>query len=201
MWMARLYPTYEPSTCLTSNGLSAMAFALPGAIGAKLAEPGRRVLAAAGDGAFLMNSQEIETALRERPDLPLGDPGGQRLGGFGVLEPLTLGLALGFGLRHRDVRGLPPLLDRVPAVQGRLRRHAVPGQHITSDLLSVPGGGLGACVQEDLRVTRADGDAAADLAADVFFHLTQGTRLLRRSGVRLAGHGDGHAPVITVCHW
>ncbi len=66
MWMARLYPTYEPNTCLTSNGLSAMSFALPGAIGAKLAEPGRRVLAAAGDGAFLMNSQEIETALRER---------------------------------------------------------------------------------------------------------------------------------------
>ncbi len=66
MWMARLYPTYEPSTCLTSNGLSAMSFALPGAIGAKLAEPGRRVLAAAGDGAFLMNSQEIETAQRER---------------------------------------------------------------------------------------------------------------------------------------
>jgi acetolactate synthase-1/2/3 large subunit len=66
MWMARLYPTYEPSTCLTSNGLSAMSFALPGAIGAKLAEPGRRVLAAMGDGAFLMNSQEIETALRER---------------------------------------------------------------------------------------------------------------------------------------
>ncbi len=66
MWMARLYPTWEPGTCLTSNGLSAMSFALPGAIGAKLAEPGRRVLAAAGDGAFLMHSQEIETALRER---------------------------------------------------------------------------------------------------------------------------------------
>jgi acetolactate synthase-1/2/3 large subunit len=66
MWMARLYPTYQPNTCLTSNGLSAMSFALPGAIGAKLAAPGRRVLAAAGDGAFLMNSQEIETALRER---------------------------------------------------------------------------------------------------------------------------------------
>jgi acetolactate synthase I/II/III large subunit len=69
MWMARLYPTFEPSTCLTSNGLSAMSFALPGAIGAKLAEPGRRVLAAVGDGAFLMNSQEIETALRERVPL------------------------------------------------------------------------------------------------------------------------------------
>ncbi len=60
MWMARLYPTYEP------NGLSTMGFALPGAIGAKLAEPQRRVLAAVGDGAFLMNSQEIETAVRER---------------------------------------------------------------------------------------------------------------------------------------
>lgn len=66
MWMARLYPTYQPNTCLISNGLSTMAFALPGAIGAKLAAPDRRVLAAVGDGAFLMNSQEIETALRER---------------------------------------------------------------------------------------------------------------------------------------
>lgn len=65
MWMARLYPTYEANTCLVSNGLSTMAFALPGAIGAKLAFPERKVLAAVGDGAFLMNSQEIETALRE----------------------------------------------------------------------------------------------------------------------------------------
>ena len=66
MWMARLYPTYEPNTCLISNGLSTMAFALPGAIGAKVAFPERRILAAVGDGAFLMNSQELETAIRER---------------------------------------------------------------------------------------------------------------------------------------
>jgi acetolactate synthase I/II/III large subunit len=65
MWMARLYPTYEPNTCLVSNGLSSMAFALPGAIAAKLARPSCRVLAAVGDGAFLMHSQEIETAVRE----------------------------------------------------------------------------------------------------------------------------------------
>jgi len=65
MWMARLYPTYEPNTCLLSNGLSTMGFALPGAIGARLARPGSRVLAAVGDGAFLMNSQELETAVRE----------------------------------------------------------------------------------------------------------------------------------------
>jgi acetolactate synthase-1/2/3 large subunit len=66
MWMARLYPTYEPNTCLISNGLSTMAWTLPGAIGAKIACPDARVLVATGDGAFLMNSQEIETALRER---------------------------------------------------------------------------------------------------------------------------------------
>jgi acetolactate synthase-1/2/3 large subunit len=64
MWMARLYPTYEPNTCLISNGLSTMAWTLPGAIGAKIARPESKVLVATGDGAFLMNSQEIETALR-----------------------------------------------------------------------------------------------------------------------------------------
>jgi acetolactate synthase-1/2/3 large subunit len=66
MWMARLYPTYEPNTLLVSNGLSSMGFAVPGAIAAKLACPHRRVLAVTGDGAFLMNSQELETAVRER---------------------------------------------------------------------------------------------------------------------------------------
>jgi acetolactate synthase-1/2/3 large subunit len=66
MWMARLYPTYQPNTCLISNGLATMAFALPGAIAAKLARPQCKVLAAVGDGAFLMSSQELETAVRER---------------------------------------------------------------------------------------------------------------------------------------
>ncbi len=69
MWMARLYPTYQPETCLISNGLATMAFALPGAIGAKLARPEAKVLATMGDGAYLMNAQEIETALRE--NIPL----------------------------------------------------------------------------------------------------------------------------------
>ena len=64
MWMARLYPTYEPNTCLISNGLSTMAWSVPGAIAAKIARPAAKVLVATGDGAFLMNSQEIETALR-----------------------------------------------------------------------------------------------------------------------------------------
>jgi acetolactate synthase I/II/III large subunit len=66
MWMARLYPTYAPNTCLISNGLSTMGWTVPGAIGAKIARPEAKVLVATGDGAFLMNSQEIETALRLR---------------------------------------------------------------------------------------------------------------------------------------
>jgi acetolactate synthase-1/2/3 large subunit len=69
MWMARLYPTYAPNTCLLSNGLSTMGFAVPGALGAKLARPDARILAATGDGAFLMNAQELETAVRE--EIPL----------------------------------------------------------------------------------------------------------------------------------
>jgi acetolactate synthase-1/2/3 large subunit len=66
MWMARLYPTYRPNTCLISNGLATMAFSLPGAVAAKLAHPERKVLAAMGDGAFLMSVAELETAVRER---------------------------------------------------------------------------------------------------------------------------------------
>ena len=83
MWMARLYPTYECNTCLISNGLSTMAFALPGALGVKLAKPDVKVLALVGDGAFLMNSQEIETAVRERIPLVVliwED------GGYGLIE-------------------------------------------------------------------------------------------------------------------
>jgi len=69
MWMARLYPTYAPLSCIVSNGLSTMSFALPGALGAHLACPDKKVLAVMGDGSFLMNSQEIETAVRE--NIPL----------------------------------------------------------------------------------------------------------------------------------
>jgi acetolactate synthase I/II/III large subunit len=65
MWMARLYPTYEPNTCLISNGLATMAFSVPGAIAAKLVLPDRAVVAVTGDGAFLMSVAELETAVRE----------------------------------------------------------------------------------------------------------------------------------------
>ena len=64
MWIARMYPCYQPNTCIISNGFAAMGIALPGAFVAKLIHPERKCLAICGDGGFLMNSQELETATR-----------------------------------------------------------------------------------------------------------------------------------------
>lgn len=64
LWVARYYHCDEPNTCLIANGFCSMGFALPGAIAAKLVHPERRVLAVCGDGGFLMNVQELETAVR-----------------------------------------------------------------------------------------------------------------------------------------
>ena len=64
MWMARMYRAERPNTCIISNGFAAMGIAVPGAIAAKLAYPERNVIAVTGDAGFMMNSQEIETALR-----------------------------------------------------------------------------------------------------------------------------------------
>ena len=64
LWMARMFPCEVPNSCIISNGFAAMGIAVPGAIAAKLSFPERRVVAVTGDGGFLMNSQELETAVR-----------------------------------------------------------------------------------------------------------------------------------------
>ena len=64
MWIARHYQCHEPNTCLIPNGFCSMGFALPGAIAADIVHPDRRILAIAGDAGFLMNVQEMETAVR-----------------------------------------------------------------------------------------------------------------------------------------
>jgi len=69
LWIARMFPAHEPNTVLIANGLAGMGFALPGAIAAKLVHPERRVVAVCGDGGFLMNCQELETATRLRTTL------------------------------------------------------------------------------------------------------------------------------------
>ncbi len=64
MWVGRNFPTLCPNGCIISNGLASMGIALPGAVAASLADPGRQVVAVMGDGGFMMNSQELETAKR-----------------------------------------------------------------------------------------------------------------------------------------
>ncbi len=64
MWMSRMYKAERPNTCIISNGFAAMGIAVPGAIAAKLAYPDRKIVAVTGDAGFMMNSQEIETAMR-----------------------------------------------------------------------------------------------------------------------------------------
>lgn len=64
MWVAKFYPVYGNGTLLISNGFASMGFALPAAIAAKLLYPHKKVVAVCGDGGFLMNVQELETACR-----------------------------------------------------------------------------------------------------------------------------------------
>ncbi|MEB3355374.1 MAG: acetolactate synthase large subunit [Synechococcales bacterium] len=83
MWIARHYHCDRPNTCLISNGFAAMGIAIPGAIAAKLVAPEKKVVAATGDGGFMMNCQELETALR------VGTPFVTIIfndGGYGLIE-------------------------------------------------------------------------------------------------------------------
>jgi len=83
MWMARHYHCDRPNTCIISNGFAAMGIAIPGAIAAKLVNPNRKIIAVTGDGGFMMNMQELETAIR------IGTPFVTLIfndGGYGLIE-------------------------------------------------------------------------------------------------------------------
>jgi acetolactate synthase-1/2/3 large subunit len=71
IWIARNFPAFEPNTVIISNGLATMGLSLPGGVAAKLAQPDRRVVCAMGDGGFLMNAAEIETATRVGVAFPI----------------------------------------------------------------------------------------------------------------------------------
>ncbi|MGD0885803.1 MAG: acetolactate synthase large subunit [Thermodesulfovibrionales bacterium] len=64
LWFSRLYKTYKPNTFLLDNALATMGAGLPAGIVAKMLNPARNVIAVVGDGGFMMNSQELETAVR-----------------------------------------------------------------------------------------------------------------------------------------
>jgi acetolactate synthase-1/2/3 large subunit len=65
LWLGRFFPAYQPNTVIISNGLASMGIALPGGLAAAILYPDRHVVTVSGDGGFLMNVQELETACRE----------------------------------------------------------------------------------------------------------------------------------------
>jgi acetolactate synthase-1/2/3 large subunit len=135
-WVARFWEAREPNTVLISNGFAAMGFALPAAIAASLASRGRhKVAAICGDGGFLMNVQELETARRlALPFVVLVWVDG----GYGLIEmhqmrrygrisgtrfgnPDFVALAAAFGvegMRVRTAGELPAVLEKAFAVRG-----------------------------------------------------------------------------------
>jgi len=135
IWVARLYQAYEPNTVIISNGFASMGIALPGAIAAGLVRPDRRVVALCGDGGFLMNVQELETAVRlgVRVTVVIW-----RDDGYGLIDwkqrnefgrpfgvdfgnPDFVALAASFGIaafRPSTAAELAPTLERALAVDG-----------------------------------------------------------------------------------
>jgi acetolactate synthase-1/2/3 large subunit len=135
MWIARYFHCHEPNTCIIPNGFCSMGLALPGAIAAHLVHPERKILGVAGDGDFLMNVQEMETARRLNADITMmvWDDGGYGLiswkqdNEFGTHTDLSFGnpdwegLAQAFGWQGRHVRDsvdLRPALDEALAHKG-----------------------------------------------------------------------------------
>lgn len=162
MWMARLYPTYAPNTCLVSNGLSTMGFALPGALSVALARPQAKVVATVGDGAFLMHSQEIETAVRE--DIPLTVLVWED-NGYGLIE-WKMDLELG---EHSNVAFTNPDVVRYAesfGATGRRIGHADELLPALREALDTGGVTVLACpvdYRENLRLTSRLGDLDAAL--------------------------------------
>ncbi len=71
LWFARHYAAYETNTLLVDNALATMGAGLPSAMAAKMINPNRKVIAVCGDGGFMMNSQDLETAVRLGLDLTI----------------------------------------------------------------------------------------------------------------------------------
>jgi acetolactate synthase-1/2/3 large subunit len=69
IWFARNYKAHQPNTVLLDNALASMGAGLPSAMAARLVYPDRRIMAVCGDGGFMMNSQELETAVRLKMNL------------------------------------------------------------------------------------------------------------------------------------
>ena len=129
MWVGRYYQCGEPNTCLIPNGFCSMGMPLPGAIAANLVFPDRKIVGLAGDGDFLMNVQEMETARRLNADITMmvWEDGGYGLiswkqdDEFGEHTDLSFGnpdwieLAGSFGWQGQYVRDSADLAEAIAA--------------------------------------------------------------------------------------
>jgi acetolactate synthase-1/2/3 large subunit len=131
LWIARMFPAHEPNTVLIANGLAGMGFALPGAIAAKLVYPERRVVAVSGDGGFLMNAQELETATRLRTAVVNVIWEDNRFGSIAWKQQQRFGERFGTDVRNPDFvalaesYGLPAWRCGSAAQFGQHLRHAL----------------------------------------------------------------------------
>jgi acetolactate synthase-1/2/3 large subunit len=154
VWLARLFPTERPNTVVISNGLASMGIALPGAIAAKLVHPERKVVAFSGDGGFLMNVQELETAKRLATAIVVVVLVDDRLGvievnekrefgrafatEFGNPDFVQLGRAFGIaGYAVENARDLLPTLRRALDLGGPALI-AVPWDHRANEHIASP---------------------------------------------------------------
>jgi len=153
----------------------------------------RRITGPLGQRYRVMMRWQLDT------HLPLGVPGGQRLPRLLGLETPVLRLALLVGLRHRDVRVLPFLLDRMPPVEREVGAETPLGHHLADHLIRFVGGLLGARVEKDARVTSAHSDAVAEPTAHVVLHLVLAQGLQRPPDMPLIVKRDRYPPVV-VCH-
>ena len=106
VWLSRFFPTEAPNTVVVSNGLASMGIALSGAIAAKLVRPDRKVVAFTGDGGFLMNVQELETAKRMATAVCVVVLVDERLGVIEVNERRTYQRTFGTAFGNPDFEGL-----------------------------------------------------------------------------------------------
>jgi len=136
MWEAQYYPHERPRTLITSGGLGTMGFALPAAIGAKMARPEAEVWVVAGDGGFQMTQCELATLQQEQLDVKIAVVNNGYLGmvrqwqeffhdkryaATPMLSPDFVALAGAYGIPAHKVTARP---DVVPTVE---RARATPG--------------------------------------------------------------------------
>jgi acetolactate synthase I/II/III large subunit len=138
IWFARNYPAYRPNTVLLDNALATMGAGLPSALAASLLYPKRKVVAVCGDGGFMMNSQELETARRLGVNLTvliLRDDGygmirwkQQSMGfddfGLGFDNPDFVAYAAAYGVAGARIASTD---DFLPTLKGALD---TPGVHV-----------------------------------------------------------------------